>query len=241
MTELKKINRYRSEDNDYWVNMKDKYKGKRGFIIGNGPSLLPEDLEALKNEISIASNRIYLMYPKTNWRPTVYTIADSILWPKIKDEVKNLNETVHLPNYLKFEGSDNVKYWKSPFSIGGRKFSLDITEGAYGGHTVTYENIQIAMYLGLNPIYLIGCDHNYPGEKDVTAGIAIKQGSEQTHFTKEYRVPGEKVLPASILNMEASYRAANQVANEHGVEIFNATRGGRLDVFNRADLDKLVN
>ena len=39
--------------------LKDVGKGKRCFIIGNGPSLNIGDLEKLNNEITFASNRIY--------------------------------------------------------------------------------------------------------------------------------------------------------------------------------------
>lgn len=33
---------------------------------------------------------------------------------------------------------------------------------------------------------------------------------------------------------------AKQYADTHGVRIFNATRGGKLDVFERVDLDEIL-
>ena len=42
----------------YLSSIKNKFKGQRGFVIGNGPSLRVEDLERIKNEVSIASNKI---------------------------------------------------------------------------------------------------------------------------------------------------------------------------------------
>lgn len=237
--EQKKLGNYSAKDSQYWMGLKDKYKGHRGFIIGNGPSLTAKDLDLLQNEITIASNKIYLMFDKTAWRPTIYTVADYILWPKIKDELKDKVDIVHIPNYLNSEGLSNVRYWKSPFSIGKRKFSNELTQGAFGGHTVTYENLQIAVHLGLNPIYLIGCDHNYPGESNIKPGVAIEQGREQTHFSKDYRKPGEKVLPASIANMERSYRCAMEETAKGGIAIYNSTRGGKLEIFPRKKLDDL--
>lgn len=237
--ELAKLGNYKGEDDKYWKDLKNKYKGQRGFIIGNGPSLQVQDLDLLQNEITIASNRIYLLFNKTKWRPTIYTVADYILWPKIKNEVMDKVDVIHLPNYLSSRGVKNFRYWKSPLAIGGRKFSHDLSKGAYGGHTITYENIQIAAHLGLNPIYLIGCDHNYPGESKASSGIVIKQGAEQTHFSKDYRQPGEKVLPASIVNMEKSYSCAKREGEERGIAIYNATRGGHLEVFTRIKLEDL--
>ena len=54
------------------------HKGKRGFIICNGPSLKSEDLDKIysNNEISIASNKIDKIFTQTKWRPTYYTVMD---------------------------------------------------------------------------------------------------------------------------------------------------------------------
>ena len=60
-----------SKSEDYWLKNKNLHKGKRGFIIGNGPSLKINDLDMPKNDISIASNKIYLAFNQTKWRPTL--------------------------------------------------------------------------------------------------------------------------------------------------------------------------
>ena len=41
-------------------SLKDSHKGKRCFIIANGPSINSMDLSVLKNELTIGMNRIYL-------------------------------------------------------------------------------------------------------------------------------------------------------------------------------------
>ena len=55
---------------------KDIHKGKRCFIIGNGPSLQMSDLEILyKNkEICFGVNRIFLGFNDTEWRPDYYVV-----------------------------------------------------------------------------------------------------------------------------------------------------------------------
>ena len=45
--------------------LKNKYKGKRCFIMGNGPSLKAEDLELLKDEYCFGQNKIYKIFPQT--------------------------------------------------------------------------------------------------------------------------------------------------------------------------------
>lgn len=231
----------------YWNNIKNKHKGKAGFVIGNGPSLRIDDLTKIKEKgfISIASNKIYLAFDKTSWRPDFYTVADPILWDKIKNEIHNDIKTVHIPNYLDGENSNKqVIYWnalKNDYNTSDlSNISNDLSIGAVGGNTITYENIQIALHLGLNPIYLIGCDHYYPGEKNVKAGDIIKQSDKKTHFIEGYRKPGELVYAAGIDKMTEAYKIARLYADIHNIKIYNATRGGHLEIFERIDLDEIL-
>ena len=231
--------RLSQSDLDYWASIKDIHKGKRGFVIGNGPSLRVSDLDKLANDVSIASNKIYLAFDDTIWRPDYLTIADPLVWDKVRESVREHFPRVLIPSYLERDDSEREIYWKSKYMGIIERFSGDLGRCAYSGQTVTFENLQLAVHLGLNPIFIIGCDHNYAGEKNITAGIAIKQGSEKTHFTSNYRKPGEKVLPASILDMEASYREARKYCDKNKVKIFNATRGGQLEIFQRIDFDSI--
>jgi hypothetical protein len=116
--------------------------------------------------------------------------------------------------------------------------SDDAVEGFHGGSTVTYENLQLAMHLGLNPIYLIGCDHYYRGESSVAQGQEVEAISIN-HFHPEYRSKGESVSPASIDLMTNSYEHARFFAEKNGYQIYNATRGGHLEVFERKDFDAI--
>jgi len=232
--------RFTEEDRQYWISLKDLHKGKRGFVIGNGPSLTMSDLEMLKDEVTIASNKIYLAFDQTQWRPSYYTAADPILWEKIKREINIYFDVIHVPTYLDKENEANTRYWKSTHMGLLERFSGDMSKRTYSGQTITYENIQLAVHLGLDPIYIIGCDHNYPGEKNVKAGVAIQQSEHQSHFIKNYRKKGEVVLPASIIDMEIAYQAARDYCDAHDIRIYNATRGGQLDVFERIDLDSVL-
>ena len=231
---------------DYWRSLKGIHAGRRGFVIGNGPSLTMADLECLKDELSIASNKIYLAFDQVQWRPSYYTICDNLVWLKLRDQIgRNINK-VHIPAYLngipwRMRRQTNV--WRTLSSQGRadglRGFSDDAEVGLYGGGTVTYEYIQLAVHLGLNPIYIIGCDHYYSNEADVTQDEAIEVVDGSNHFIKGYRKPGEKVNPAVFEVMNAAYQSARKYSDESGVEIYNATRAGHLEAFKRVDFDSL--
>jgi hypothetical protein len=227
----------------------DGVKGQRGFVIGNGPSLLMPDLEALKNEITIASNKIFLAFDQTDWRPTYYTIISGIQCEKVGNELGNYFKTVHTK--LKLENlvrAREVFGWENIGESGIelddneiQRFSDDLTNGAYGGRSVTYEALQFAAHLGLNPIYLIGCDHNYKDQSAKPIGESRIQASLcNDHFHPNYRKEGEAVNPFMADSIDHSFKHARAWAELNGVEIINATRGGHLEVFPRADLDEIL-
>jgi len=232
----------RSEN--YWSKNKGQFSGQRGFVIGNGPSLNSADLTKLKNEITIASNKIYLIFDKTSWRPTLFTIADRILWKKIKNEVYNhFNEVIISSSLFNIPRKDKTIFFRNlGYSESMHAFSPNIIEGVFGSRTVTYINIQIAVHLGLNPIYLIGCDHYYKNEENVTEKNRVTEHhGESNHFVPNYREEGEKVNYAPIDIMTKGYEKAKKYCDNNNIRIFNATRGGYLEVFERVNFDKLFN
>lgn len=62
------------------IKLKNRYKNKRCFVIGNGPSLKLDDLNKLKNEFTFASNKIYKIFNQTDWRPSFYFAEDSLIY-----------------------------------------------------------------------------------------------------------------------------------------------------------------
>ena len=218
-----------------------QYKNRRGFVIGNGPSLKMSDLDLLKNEISIASNKIYLAFEKTKWRPTIHTIADPLVWEKTKELIHNYTELIHISSYLNSKTTANHVYWKHLIdeSLFKEVFSDNLQIGAFDGGTVTFQNLQIAVHMGLNPIYIIGCDHHYADEKNSKEGNVIKHKGTSNHFVKNYRQAGEKILPAPIERMNKAYAEARKFSERTGIKIYNATRGGQLEAFERKDFDEI--
>lgn len=230
----------------YFKKMRGKYAGRRGFVIGNGPSLRFEDLDKLKNDICIASNKIYLAFPHTKWRPTFHTIADELVARKIGSEILRYVPVTHVPlAFARYIHGNGVIAWKmlgaafDPNRQDVLPFSDDVAKGVYGGATVTFENLQFAVHLGLNPIFILGCDHYYAGESRVIRDVAVPSTAEN-HFIPGYRSKGELVNPATIPEMNRSYSVAREYSEQSKVAIYNATRGGYLEVFKRMKFDEII-
>lgn len=218
---------------------KDRHKGHRGFVIGNGPSLRVSDLSKLSSEITIASNKVYLAFDHTHWRPTYASIADPLVWEKTSATLHNFLPEVIVPSYLDKSKSLSLCHVIKRPAI--EKFSVNYLEGFSPGKTVTFFNLQLAVHLGLNPIYIIGCDHFYAGEEHCPGDKSLKITHEkENHFIKGYRDKGELVFSAPIEAMNQNYRMAREVSERCGITIYNATRGGFLDVFPRVSFASVV-
>ena len=69
---------------------KDKHKGQRCFIIGNGPSLNKMDLTALKDEITFGLNRVYLLFDRVGFSTTYYVSVNKYVIEQCAEEIVKL-------------------------------------------------------------------------------------------------------------------------------------------------------
>lgn len=237
-----------SEDAEYIRRFGDCHKGERCFIIGNGPSLIPEDLELLKNEICFGTNRIYYMFDKTSWRPTYYFSIDNDVLSKEISEVKKQNIrhkfiNVSAKKYGRIE-NDNIhyiyvygKFHIKRINIMQETFSDDVSKYFSETCSATCTCIEMAVYMGFKNIYLLGMDHKY-AQMVTSDGKKIIDNNIKTYFNGMKN--GEKIAIAYIDNVTSSYEVCNQYAKSKGVNIYNATRGGYLEVFERVNLDEII-
>ena len=221
---------------------KNKHKNEPCVIVGNGPSLTAEDLTRLYdlNVSTFACNRIHLIFPQTNWRPTYYFISDPKIIMQYEGEIEGVDpEHRFFPKRYRDIIAEGVFYNTLEFDWENEgKFSLDASKGIYPAASVTTEMIQFAYYMGFNEIYLIGVDFNYNIKQKDDDGTYKYQG-ENNYFVSGYLKPGEV---ADIPNIKANllgFNAAKDAIEGQGRIIKNATRGGKLEVFERADLDRL--
>lgn len=224
--------------------LKNKHSGQRCFIIGNGPSLTKEDLELLSNEVTFASNRIFRIFDQTKWRPTYYAVFDDSI-ASAEDLTQFVNQLRCEAKFVREQGWRSnrklkdvcyIHSWHSRKYLKNPCFSKDLTKGIYTIATVTYSMIQIARYMGFSEIYLLGVDHKYRNElkKD---GTVVTNEKTKSYFGQEGK--HEKSVVAASWEMEEVYRYVENYAKENNFCIYNSTRGGCLEIFERVDLDNL--
>jgi uncharacterized Rossmann fold enzyme len=228
--------------------LKDKYKGKRCFIIGNGPSLNLHDLNFLKSEITFGVNGIFYKTDETGFRPTFYLVEDKAV---IRDNVERINsyegvikilptdyydQIIEKDKVIWFRMNQGYYEGKSPYFCVPR-FSTDCSERVYCGQTVTYINLQLAYYMGFTEVYMIGMDFSYkvPSSTIINGGVYLSTEDDPNHFHPEYFGKGKTWHNPRLDRVERSYLMAKLVYEGTGRKIYNATCGGKLELFERVD------
>lgn len=221
------------------------HRGRRAFLVGNGPSLTMEDLDRLNGEICFAANKIFLAYEATDWRPRYYCCCDPQVSINIRDRIRDLDATKFLANATCFYG-ERVEngfvlpyYYRNRPPMGDRpRFSVDPASGLYDGGTVIYMMMQLAYFMGVRELYLIGVDHSF----SLPAGAegALLPGGGDNHFHPDYRPEGEKWCRPDFAYVNRAFEYARDFLDQRGVKVINVSRRSALDVFPRADLESVL-
>lgn len=233
------------------ASFKNIHKGETCFIIGNGPSLTSNDLDAISNAgyVTFAANSIYKVFDKTKWRPTYYVFQDQQVIDGLVNKFEELSKYcdklfVRRDVYKQIDKSfiDNDKLIMPRLIMHIRKdkyydFSEDASKFISDGCTVTFFSIQLAYYMGFKTIYLIGMDHNYPITFDENDNVIENKDIKMHCFEDSKKI---KLNPARILETTYAYKSAKIFLEKHNVNIINATRGGKLEVFSRVDIDEII-
>lgn len=237
-----------SENERKIANLKDKHKGERCFIIGNGPSLNLIDLTKLKDEYTFGVNAIYTNFDKMGFLPTYYFVEDTFVAEDRKDEINSFRGSQKFfGNYLRYCLNPDVDvHWinaKPRYDNykGFPHFSKNILREAWSGGTVTFYNFQLAYYLGFKEVYMVGFDHSYriPEDVKIEGKEILSLGDDVNHFSKDYFGKGKRWHDPMVERMELSYVKAKSCFEADGRKIYNATAGGHLEVFDRVEYNSL--
>lgn len=220
------------------------HQGQRCFIIGSGPSLKIEDVESLKDEWTFGVNADFMLYDQTEWRASYYTIIDNTCVQKYADFVDNESlKAFFYGSWSAYHGKKGIclpvhnannhvifSIWNKMFPklFPVAQFSDDIAKVVYTGKSVVYTTLQIAAYMGFEEIYLLGVDCNYRQDNMYGQGINHKDKYAKQHKYQN----GDMMIP--------QYEIAQKWAEEHGIKIYNATRGGMLEAFPRKNLEEVL-
>jgi len=217
---------------------KNQYDGQRCFIIGNGPSLKNTDLSKLENEYTFGMNRIFLMFPELGFKTTFFVSVNDLVIKQSANEIQELD----MPRFVSWR----AKEWLTPeenlfflyTTYTGPKFAKNAAGRLWEGATVTYTSLQLAYFMGFTKVILIGVDHNFKTKGKPNATIT-STGDDPNHFHPQYFGKGFRWQLPDLETSELAYIKAKQVYGRDGREVVDATVGGNLKVFPKADYESL--
>jgi len=240
--------KYFERPNPKVKRLKNIGTGQRCFILGNGPSLNLLDLSLLKREITFGVNSIFLNYENMGFEPTYYVVEDPLVARERALEINSLvNNSIKFiyrryadiifetEKTVYFQMYDYFGYNGFPY------FSTEFDKYCWIGGTVSYTCMQLAFYLGFSSVYLIGFDHKYSiSMSSKINGLSIRTlHDDENHFHPDYFGKGTTWHIPNVERMETSYKKAKKVYEKSGRKIYNATKGGALEVFERVDFVSL--
>ena len=254
-----KLPQYYNPDMEAFRNIHSK---KRCFIIATGPSLREEDLKVLaeNKEICFGVNRIFHVDEKL-WKPQYYIFADRAGMRQYWNEIAayDVEEKFLGDSYWEdtsWKGNVHRMHVVTGHSFPIMpEFSEKLERKVYAYGTVTYMAIQLAVYMGVSAIYWGSCAWgkvliSFPlylsmvHKKPTCFSTIILYAvtflkvfiSSNNYFFKDQR---EDRYNHYVDRMVLAYRRAGEYARAHGVEIFNASRGGNLEEFERVCFDEI--
>jgi hypothetical protein len=221
------------------------YQGERCFMVGNGPSLRHAPFDLLHSEYTIGMNRIGLITEYTDWMPRFYVFTSSLfdsvevplkdmllaidmsevafIWDKyrnhnalkVRSNIAWINVS-HTGHYQPGDGDNS--FWSSDASVRVSKYG-----------TTMFPALQIAVYLGFAPLYVIGAD-GYQGAHTVDE-------PDCNHFHPRYHKDKKASWPpVGNAFSKHVYELSLDACQRLGVEIYDATQAPGLGALPKVDL-----
>ncbi|MGH7214240.1 MAG: hypothetical protein ACREIT_05710, partial [Tepidisphaeraceae bacterium] len=222
----------------------------------NGPSLIRTPLDLLAGEYTFAMNRIALIYEKTIWRPSFFVCTTTNItretWKRDIHQTMSLGGPCFIWDKLAehVAGFDNVAMLHCTHGehivpeAPDEWWSHDCAERVCKFGTSMLVALQLATYMGFNPIYLVGCDLGFQKDptqrrrSDPEPAPDVPKQTDPNHFHPDYGTPGCTAEQLNM-NMRAAHELTLRATRKVGVTVYNATVGGQLDIYPQATFDEL--
>jgi hypothetical protein len=239
------------------IIIKDRYKGNRCFVVGNGSSLNEMDLKLLKNEYTYVVND-FIRHKDLNYiAPTFYSEIEPFnylitlpsdnpynidaYYHRIDEALKPLNTILFFRSeFKKFIEDNNLFLGKEIFYLQSDSCNVfntteledDISKPNSFMAGVIYSAICNCAYMGFKDIYFIGCDCDW-----------FRQKTEAHFYENPECIPKNKRNEDLLLenyNTLKRWRIVTTHFKKKGLNIYNAGIGGDNDTCDRVDYLRIL-
>tara|TARA_Y100000034_G_C6873417_1_gene399091 strand:+ start:254 stop:937 length:684 start_codon:yes stop_codon:yes gene_type:complete len=166
---------------DYWgtpikqppevLALHNQYRGERLFVFGTGPSLKGmslQTLDRLQEEHTFTSNKISL-WEDLPFDPEFHGLSEHESMPHLREDIYDVGEQrfachwgpVDVPGWQWVaKAPDGIRVWKDGM-VGLGDDLPPLPSAAASPITL---GVQLGVWMGFDPIYLLGCDNSTTGQ-----------------------------------------------------------------------------
>ncbi|MGQ9369006.1 glycosyltransferase [Azospirillum sp. ST 5-10] len=221
------------------AGLRDVHAGRTAWLIGNGPSVRPEDLDRLRGEITFGFNRFHLAHGMTALRPTYTVTGDRQMIEDFGQEIVDRSGgTVFVADAEPPELVGDF-VWLRQIAHHPPLFSFDPAEFVSPGGSSLFVAMQLAYFMGIRTFHVYGADFRFVYERSGSGDKFRTATGDNNHFIPNYR-SNRPWCPPSFRDICPAFLAARVLMESGGGWIRNATRGGLLEIFERADFDAVA-
>lgn len=228
---------------------------KRCFILATGPSIKDQDLSGLENEFCISVSNFFVHPLFDKIRPKYHIFAGSHppitpqqmvnWWQDAVNHFKDnrINVFLHAVNKKMKDEFNVFQDQQVYYYLDGGRYPVDFTKAIPEIQTVVHIAIYLAMFMGIEEIYLLGCDHSWL----LHFGRSQHFYKEEQHsFTRNNYSEWSEVKDIgyefeTYANLWNIYRKIRAEAKKKNCKIFNATPQSMLDIFPGVQLSEVIN
>ena len=205
----------------------------KAILLANGPSLRELDIENIAEDWDIyGMNRVYLENDILR-RLNGLFLANKLVASQFREDFLRLDCPLIVPSSLlgKLEWKDHISFLKFNPMKGG--FAKDLTSSFNPASTVTYFALQCLYVLGYKKVIILGLDHNFGTQNSVNFTELMLD--DKYHFRSDYFPKGILWETPDLYGSEYWYRIAKESFELDGRELFDATLGGKCEIFDKID------
>ncbi len=245
---------------------RNRHKGQRCFIIGNGPSIKEQNLSLLHDEVTFTVNQMprNSQFKQLNTQyhvwvdPDFFTVQEMCEgdW-EVMELMKQMPCTTEcfFPYYpakqyiekYKINNEINVNYFSTTEYISNDE-EIDITKWIAPSYTVVQCAIRIAIYMGFSEIYLLGCETTAILNIIYTMSNNYQQNTHCYDMDEKEKERAKKMFSTNSMRLyfqsesiiHEDYLNLEQYCNRHGIKLVNCTPGGLIENLPRERYEQVV-
>lgn len=218
-------------------------KGRRAFLIGNGPSLNRMDLSRLGDEFICVVNRGLRAVGHGLDHADMHVVNDIHCYRFFAEEIEAIAARHPIP--YRFLNARMRRRWRRKHR-GGRPYFLignprkltageavpDLSDGVVTGPSILLSAVHLLDSMGFGTIYVIGCDLDYNSAGPYFFGLdAADIAHEESRDILARR--------QNMTEVDGQFAIVRAHLEGHGRKILNAGIGGNLNSLPRVDFASL--